>query len=429
MDQNEREAVAGMVIGYLLANGLGRSGERGRRGLPGLPGPQGERGPQGFQGAPGEPGTPGERGPQGFQGPQGSPGLQGPQGFPGPTGAPGEQGPTGPPGPLWPDVFIVSPGGVAPFFDLPQAAIDAATAAGERTEGDPALVLILPGEYVGDVTLKKHVGLLGFDRLGHFTTLIRGQITCDLTLEGGVREKTFCTLSGVSVLPPAGKTAGIHFTGSSAQKLIVHDVAIEGALPGLLADNTFTSGTGTSQILLTDCRLRSTSTADPAIRVESGSVEASRCDLWNRPPMGATTSPTVGVVGPSVAHSRPCTLSLTDCALEGFFNVLGANSTATAAGTVGFSMLRCNQYVLNDLAVPVRFVNVEGNGTANVVIAAAVLSVFRASSWTPGSPMFWGMGGGAVPVINRLNTFGADTGVIAATLTGGTAVNVPLGNV
>ena len=92
-------------------------------------------------------------------------------------------------------------------------------------------------------------------------------------------------------------------------------------------------------------------------------------------------------------------------------------------------MLRCNQYVLNAPAVPVRFVNVEGNGTANVVIAAAVLSVFRASSWTPGSPMFWGMGGGAVPVINRLNTFGADTGVIAATLTGGTAVNVPLGNV
>ena len=290
-------------------------------------------------------------------------------------------------------------------------------------------MLILPGEYVGDVTLRKHVGLLGFDRLGHFTTLIRGQITCDLTLEGGVREKTVCTLSGLSVFPPSGKTAGIYFTGSNSQKLILHDVAIEGALPGLLADNAFTSGTGTSQILLTDCRIRSTSPTAPAIRIDSGSVEASRCDLWNRPPTGATTSPVVGVVGPSVAHSRPCTLSLTDCAIEGFFNVLGANSTAIAAGAVGLSMLRCTQYVLNAPAVPIRFVNVEGNGTANVVIAAALLSVFRASSWTSGSPMFWGMGGGPVPVINRLNTFGADTGVTAALLTGGTAVNVLLGNV
>jgi hypothetical protein len=42
--------------------------------------------------------------------------------------------------------------------------------------------------------------------------------------------------------------------------------------------------------------------------------------------------------------------------------------------------------------------------------------------------MFQGLGG-VVPVINRLNTFGADTGVTAATLTGGSAVNVPLGAV
>ena len=206
-------------------------------------------------------------------------------------------------------------------------------------------------------------------------------------------------------------------------------MAIEGAIPAVFADNAFTSGTGTSQILLTDCRLRSTATLSPAIRIDSGAVEANRCDIWNRPAAGATTSPQVGLVGPPVAHGRPCTLALTDCAIEGFINVIGTASTATAAGTVALSLLRCSQYVLNSPAVPVRFVNVQGNATPGVVMAGAVLSVFRASAWTMGAPIFWGNPGSAVPVVNRLNTFGADSGVTGATLTGGTATNVPLGAV
>jgi pectin methylesterase-like acyl-CoA thioesterase len=69
---------------------------------------------------------------------------------------------------MWPDVYVVTPGGVLPFFASIQAAIDAAVAGsgGERTEDDPATVLVLPGEYVEDVTLKKHVAVWGFDRLG-----------------------------------------------------------------------------------------------------------------------------------------------------------------------------------------------------------------------------------------------------------------------
>jgi hypothetical protein len=82
-------------------------------------------------------------------------------------------------------------------------------------------VLILPGDYTGDVTLYKHVLVRGFDRLGDFTTILRGQVTCDLTPEGGVREKTVTCLSGFSIFPPSGKTCGLHFTGTSAQKLIV----------------------------------------------------------------------------------------------------------------------------------------------------------------------------------------------------------------
>ena len=99
----------------------------------------------------------------------------------------------------------------------------------DRSEGDPALVLVLPGEYVEDVTLKKHVAVWGFDRLGHFSTILRGQVSCDLTLEGGSREKTFATWAGVSIFLRDAASAGIVFTGTSAQKLILQDVAIEGA--------------------------------------------------------------------------------------------------------------------------------------------------------------------------------------------------------
>jgi hypothetical protein len=429
MERKEREAVTAAVISYFLLAGLPR-GPRGRDGQAGAQGPQGVPGLPGLPGLAGPPGPPGERGPQGppgERGPQGDRGMEGGSGANGEPGPPGPPGPTGPAGPMWPDVFVVSPGASSPFFASIQAAIDAAVAAGERTAADPALVLVLPGDYSEDVSLKKHVAVWGFDRLGDFSTILRGQVTCDLTIEGGSREKTCATWTGVAIVPPSTKTAGIYFTGSSAQKLILHDVAIEGAVPAILADNDFSVGTGPSQILITDCRLRSTAAAQPALRVQSGTVECSRVDLWNRPAVGAL-SPVVAVVGPVVGHSRPCTLALTDCAIEGVINLLGALSTATAAGTVGLSLTRCAQYIVNSAAAPIFFGNVSNNATANVTVAAVVLSVFRASQWLAGAAMFQGLGG-VVPVINRLNTFGADTGVTAATLTGGTAVNVPLGAV
>ena len=447
-----------MRVGFLSGGRgpRGRDGERGPQGLPGdrgprglagepgLPGPQGERGQTGLsgergatgepgiQGPKGDPGMQGVPGPAGIQGPKGDPGVQGdpgPAGIQGPKGDPGIQGPKGDPGPLWPDVFVVTPGGTAPYFSSVQAAINAAVSGGERTESDPALVLILPGDYTEDVSLKKHVALVGFDRLGHFSTNIRGQVTCSLTLEGGVREKTFATIAGLNILPPSGKSAGIYFTGTSSQKLILTDVAIEGSVPAILADNTFTAGTGTSQILITDCRLRSTNPASVAIRQKSGAIECSRVDLWNRPGVGMTTSPIVAQLGPDVAQSQVCTLSLTDCVIEGNLTVDSSQSTSTVAGAIGIGLLRCSQYILNNTAVPIRFVLVTPNATAGVTALGSAFSVFRASAWTSGAAMMWGNPGGAIPVVNARNAFRADTGVTTATLTGGTAVNTAMGQV
>ncbi len=408
-----------------------RSTEGQTQGVQGPPGPQG---PSGMTGPPGEPGPKGDHGDTGPMGPQGEPGnegLPGPPGMPGAPGAPGAAGaagPAGPPGPSWPDVFIATPGGVPPFYPSVQQAINAAIAAGERTEADPALVLVLPGDYAEDVTLYKHVLVRGFDRLGDFKTIIRGQVTCNLTLEGGVREKTVTSLSGLSLFPPSGKTCGLLFTGVNSQKLIVTDVAIESSVPCLLSDNTFTSGSGTSQILWKDCRLRSTSIASPAVLHRSGSIELESCDVWNRvaPP---SVSPVVIRLGPIVGQSQPCTLALANCSIEGTIVADGSLSTATTAGTIGFGAVRSSFYLANSTAAPVRYVVATPNGTAAVTTLALAHCLFRASAWTAGTYMVLGNPGGAIPVISFGNGFRADTGVTAAALTSGTAINTPIGTI
>lgn len=387
-------------------------------------GPPGRQGPPGERGERGEPGEPGPMGAPGVNGDKGAPGAKGDPGEPGNPGAKGEKGEKGEPGPLWPDVFVVTPDGSTPFFSSVQAAIDAA---GERTVADPAIVLVLPGDYTGDVSLKKHVSVLGFDRLGRYSTILRGAVQCSLTSEGS-RESTVASLSGVSIFPPPMAAAGIHFTGSAAQKLILTDVAVEGAVPALLADNNFTVGTGTSQVLMTDCRLRSLAMLAPALRHKAGAIECNRVDLWNRPPVG-TSSPSVVVLGPDVPQSQVCTLSLTDCNIEGTLQIDSSLSTATIAGSIGIGMLRCAQSVVNNTAVPIRFVLVTPNATSGITTLGVALSVFRATAWTAGTAMIWGNPGGATPVINRLNSFRADTGITTANLTGGTATNIVMGAV
>ena len=89
----------------------GDAGALGPKGDPGVPGPRGHRRAGESRGhkVPGE--TPDRRVRRVTRG------LQGP------TGTPGLQGPKGDPGPLWPDVFVVTPGGSPPFYSSVQAAI------------------------------------------------------------------------------------------------------------------------------------------------------------------------------------------------------------------------------------------------------------------------------------------------------------------
>jgi hypothetical protein len=240
------------IAQFLLASGRlprGRRGLRGATGSPGMPGAPGRDGTHGLDGAPGRDGRPGNEGIPGRDGAPGRDGMDGQDGLEGSTG------PAGPPGPTWPDVFVVHPNAVAPLYWTIQSAIDAAVSGGERTDNNPAIVLVLPGQYVENIQLHKHVAVWGFDRLGDYSTVLRGQVTCNLVLEGGVREKTFTSWAGVSIFPPIGAAAGILFTGNNSQKLIIHDTAIEGTAPALVVENLYVSGTGTSQVLVTDSPL------------------------------------------------------------------------------------------------------------------------------------------------------------------------------
>jgi hypothetical protein len=408
-----------MIAQFLLASGRLPRGRRGLRGLSGSPG---------FPGAPGRDGYVGRDGHDGRDGVDGTPGRDGVAGRDGVDGQDGTEGSTGaagPPGPSWPDVFVVHPRAVAPLYWTIQAAIDAAVASGERTELDPAVVLVLPGQYAENIRLHKHVAVWGFDRLGDFSTVLRGQVTCDLILEGGVREKTFTTWAGVSIFPPIGASAGILFTGNNSQKLIIHDTAIEGSAPGLVVDNSYVNGTGTSQVLITDSRVRGLSASSPALRVDAGSVECFRCDIWNRQPVAAASSPVVVVVGPSGGRAQVAQLALSDCNLEGIVTLDGRLSTAVTAGAVFLSLLRCTHKIQFVAASPVNFIATYSAPPAGIVTAALLLSVFSSSAWVANRPIVFGNPGTSVRVGSKLNTF-TDPAGLAAVLTGGTATNIPM---
>ena len=407
------------IAQFLLASGRlprGRRGLRGSTGSPGMPGAPGRDGSNGLDGAPGRDGRPGG---------DGMPGAPGRDGMDGQDGREGSDGPAGPPGPSWPDVFVVHPNAVAPLYWTIQSAIDAAVSGGERTDNNPAIVLVLPGQYVENIQLHKHVAVWGFDRLGDYSTVLRGQVTCNLVLEGGVREKTFTSWAGVSIFPPIGAAAGILFTGNNSQKLIIHDTAIEGTAPALVVENLYVSGTGTSQVLVTDCRLRGLAASSPALRVDAGSVECNRCDIWNRQPVAAASSPGVVVVGPSVGRAQVAQLALSDCNLEGVVTLDGRLSTATTAGAVFLSLLRCTHKIQFVAASPINFIATYSAPPAGIVTASLLLSVFSASAWVANRPIVFGNPGTSVRVGSKLNTFTDPLG-LAALLTGGTATNVPM---
>lgn len=342
------------------------------------------------------------------------------------SGLPGIKGDRGDPGPLLPDGFVVTPGGVLSLYSSIQAAINAAVGGGERTVADPAVVLVLPGSYTEPVRLEKHVSVIGMDRLGDYETIVRGGVTCNLTLEGGVREKTSAGLRGLAILCAPG-TPGIRFTGSSSQKLLLHDVSVEGSEVCLLADNTFTAGIGTSQVLVHRCRFRSTAPTKEAVVVPSGAVEAWDNDIWNRELTAGAYNRVVDV-GPVAASAKPATLTVTNSTTEGAHRLDGSVSRSVIAGSVSLNPYKCAISSSPPGATPQPLVTTKGNLAAGVTALGLVQCVFTASSWVAGKPIGLGAGG-----VNTLasdgNLFLALGGSSAAVLSSGIALTLPFTSV
>lgn len=166
-------------------------------------------------------------------------------------------------------------------------------------------------------------------------------------------------------------TPGIRFTGSSSQKLLLHDVAVEGSEVRLLADNTFTAETGTSQVLAHRCRCRSTAPTKEAVVVRSGAVEAWDSGIWNRE-LTAGASNRVVDVGPLAASARPATLTLTNGTIEGVHRLDGSASTSATAGSVSFNLYKCAISASPPGAAPQAMVSTKGNLAAGVTAIGSV---------------------------------------------------------
>jgi hypothetical protein len=195
------------------------------------------------------------------------------------------------------------------------------------------------------------------------------------------------------------------------------------AMLGLLLSQQL-AGTGTSQVLIIDSRLRGLSSS-PALRVDAGSVECNRCDLWNRPTVAAAPLPVVVIVGPSIGRAQVAQLALSDCNLEGVATLDGRLSSATTAGAVFLSLLRCTHKIQFLAASPVNFIATYSPPRAGIVTASLLLSVFSATAWVASRPIVFGNPGTSVRVGSKLNTFTDPLG-LAAVLTGGTAANIPM---
>lgn len=102
-----------------------------------------------------------------------------------------------------------------------QAEIDAHVAT--ATPEDPFTVQLLPGTYVGDITLKPNVYVRGSDPTRPDAVRLVGTLRYEVATgnEGDDTRVTHCTL----VAPAADKPA-VHFTGTVAQEMMLQNVVV-----------------------------------------------------------------------------------------------------------------------------------------------------------------------------------------------------------
>lgn len=329
-----------------------------------------------------------------------------------------------------PSLYIVGKAGSnAPFSSI-QAAINQAitdNGGAERTTTNPAVVLVLPGTYTENVTLKKHVHVVAQNGgLNVFSTILAGTITCNLVLEGAGKLSTFVYWDGVTV-QGAPASPAIYFTGTNNQKLFLRNMNFGGSQNCLLMDNTGISVSGASQVQCQNVNMTMTSFANYGIKLTAGQIYFDSGQIQNSTTSGGISPVVIDIS--SAAGSFPIYFEFTQSQIVGRINIDSSLSTLTTPGSILGNIGLCSIQASVTGSPSTALITTKANATPNVTAFYIIQSTFAPSTWsaTNVAPI---RGTGAVPVIvfNRNNQWNSPTGALPTIICDGTsAISSPIG--
>ena len=221
--------------------------------------------------------------------------------------------------------LTVCPSGCA--YSSVQAAVTAA-ASSSPTDGQSAVVEVYPGTYVENVTLSAHIALVGMGGPGHNFPVISGKVTADYGTTAGPYNVA-ASLSRLRISSPAGDY-GLDFTGSGAQALHLHDVAVYMGLTGkgVRVANSGTQG-GFSSIIYADDLLvhGSGANANAGMEVSAGRVNFTGPTRLNSP----VYAPVLAISGTGLVWQTGGTLAVDGSITH---SSSGSSSLISVSGTV-----------------------------------------------------------------------------------------------
>lgn len=235
-----------------------------------------------------------------------------------------------------PTYYLVGPAASkAPFTSIQSAINQAITDNGgvERTSTTPAVVMVLPGVYTENVTLKKHVHVVAINGgINTFSTWLVGTVTCNLTLEGSGKLSTYVYWDGVSIQNSPSAPA-VTFSGSNSQKLFLKNMNYGGTSSFLLMSNTGTIGAnGPSQVQCENVNITTLANTAYGIRLNAGQLYFHQGQIQNSTTLAGVSPVVLDIT--SAAGAFPIYYEVTQTQIVGRINIDASASTLVTPGSI-----------------------------------------------------------------------------------------------
>lgn len=168
-----------------------------------------------------------------------------------------------------------------PFVTI-GAAISALNVAGYNTPYNPSMIMIAPGIYVENLTLKPCIGLTTLSGTLDYTVTIQGAHTFSPT--SGIISANQINLIGLLLQNPTNSASTIAFTGTAPGRMRVIDCSVDmgnntGSNPTIYINN---SGSGSHISLwgrITQCGVSKSSPTGDAVQIVSGGLNSYGYDI------------------------------------------------------------------------------------------------------------------------------------------------------